>query len=468
MGHQSVRFSQGSPLCSKSRNLGIFNALCFGAMGNGVDLDTSHIQSALDAAYRSGGGIVSLSPNECSYGLLDRFWSSCVGQTVYKSGSIFVRSNVVLRVEKGVTLRGSTTKDQFPQIYTRSEGKMIFKFASLVNIGRCNEMHISERAETVGGQRDSKSTTKKHDDMCSFWERNQNVTVEGGGTIDGAGEAWWTEKGPLRPTLLGAIYVNGLVIRNINLVNSAFWTIHPLFSDHVLVTEVNISAPADSPNTDGIDPDSSTNVYIARSRISVGDDCIAIKSGRDAAARRIGRPTSNVAIEEMEFGVCHGLSIGSEMSGGIRNITFRNSFFSQPMPNFPIIRIKTRQGRGSYIRDVHFSNITATSVAYVMRVNMFYPPQPARGNLPVISNVYIQDIFVDRAFGVGLFECLEDSPCRNFNLRNIKVLHSKNTYALGNIYGQSLDCYPSLELPPMTSDMNQQLLIDLKNANAKV
>ncbi|KNC74132.1 hypothetical protein SARC_13311 [Sphaeroforma arctica JP610] len=336
---------------------------------------------------------------------------------------------------------------------------MTKKHASLINIGRCLE--LSSAPSNVGGK------SKKLDDMCLDWEKNRNVTIEGDGTIDGAGMAWWEEKGALRPTLVGPIFVDGLVLHGIKLINSAFWTVHPLFCNDVSITDVDINAPSDSPNTDGIDPDSCTNVYIARCKISVGDDCIAIKSGRDAAARRIGKPTQNVLVEDMAFGQCHGLTIGSEMSGGVQNVTIRNSVSTNSKRGYPLIRIKTRQGRGSYVRDVTFSNITADFATYLMRVDMFYPPQPARGKYPIISDITVKDITLQRAFGVWLFECLDTAPCRNFHLEGNSVTTFDKGFYGKNVYGTATNNEPAIELNPMQGSMQMQLDEELEKAARK-
>jgi len=142
---------------------------------------------------------------------------------------------------------------------------------------------------------------------CAAWSEVSNVVVEGEGTIDGSGDAWIaSDLGNTRPYLLDLLYVNGLTVRGLKLRKPGFWTTVPIFCNNVRVEGLDIYTRGS--NTDGVDPDSSWNVYIARNTIDTGDDCIAIKAGRDWSGIMVNISTTNVLVEENIFKAGHGVS----------------------------------------------------------------------------------------------------------------------------------------------------------------
>ena len=162
---------------------------------------------------------------------------------------------------------------------------------------------------------------------------SKNITITGTGTIDGQGFIWWERSGRLpghkdtlkhtRGRLIEPMYSSDIVIKGITILNAPFWTIHLYVCDNVLIEGVIIAAPIYSRNTDCIDPDSSTNVYIRNCTLSGGDDQIAIKSGQDKAGRLFGKPSINITVDNIRVPHGDGISIGSEMSGGIYNIVVK-------------------------------------------------------------------------------------------------------------------------------------------------
>eukprot|EP00873_Tetraselmis_striata_P040363 jgi/Tetstr1/460627/TSEL_005825.t1 len=239
------------------------------------------------------------------------------------------------------------------------------------------------------------------------------VTVAGGGVIDGQGAAWWAafrsrSISHTRPRLLQFRWCDDVVVHNVTLRNSPFWTLHFVYSRGIRATHLTIRAPADTgmsaPNTDGIDPDSSQDVLISDCDISTGDDAIAIKSGWDQFGRQVGIPTQNVLIKDSifhgppraaagaPFPCCNSLSIGSEMSGGVRNATVVNV----TLANTPrALYIKSARGRGGYVTDVTYSDIRvlgtniAIKVADDYRAAEVHPNQTA---IPVIDNIVFKGI----------------------------------------------------------------------------
>ncbi len=189
------------------------------------------------------------------------------------------------------------------------------------------------------------------------------------------------------------------------------------------VTGISIKNPGDSPNTDGINPDSCRNVHISNCHISVGDDCITIKSGRDEEGRRIGRPCENITVTNCTMLDGHGgVVIGSEMSGGVRKVAISNCIFDGTQRG---IRIKTTRGRGGVIEDIRVSNIVMSNIrATPFDLNMFYeksPAEPVSDRTPVLRNLHFSDITVRGAPAAGYVLGLDEMPVQDVTFSNITI-----------------------------------------------
>jgi polygalacturonase len=268
-----------------------------------------------------------------------------------------------------------------------------------------------------------------------YGDKVEDVAIAGRGLIDGGGEPWWKEfrrlkqeldkPGPhtvskgqrefarlntdrsewpddrrmleagfLRPPLIQVRDCRNLSISDLTIKNPPFWTINPVRCDGVAVRGVTIDNPDDSPNTDGIDPDSCRNVHISDCHINAGDDCIAIKSGRDRQGRRIGRATENVTITNCTMLHGHaGVAIGSEMSGSVRRVAVSNCVFQGTDRG---IRIKSTRGRGGVVEDVRVSNIVMSDIKNeAITLNMFYtdaPAEPVSERTPRFRGIHISGV----------------------------------------------------------------------------
>ena len=283
---------------------------------------TGRLQQAIDEASAAGGGRV------------------LVPAGVHRTGSLQLRSDIELHLEAGATLQLVPEPELYPPVTARWEGAPV---------------DVHRPGLYASGAR--------------------NVAITGFGTIDGGGQAWWERSRDQgsglshpRPTLIGLHGCERVTIRDITVRNSPSWTIHPLLCANVTITNVQIVNPADSPNTDGINPESCRNVRISDCHIDVGDDCIAIKSGTERASE----PTAceNITITNCTMVRGHGgVVLGSEMSGGIRNVVISNCIFSGTDRG---IRIKTRRGRGGIVEDVRVTNVVMDGVGTPIAVNPFY------------------------------------------------------------------------------------------------
>jgi polygalacturonase len=221
------------------------------------------------------------------------------------------------------------------------------------------------------------------------------------------------------------IYCQELNIFNVTLINSPFWTVHPTYCDGVVVKGVNIFNPPDSPNTDGVDPDSSWNVLVEDTVIAVGDDMIAVKSGMDQYGIDFGRPSLNITVRNCRFLSGDGISIGSEMSGGVKNITFENIHASNCQMG-PYI--KTNQERGGYVENVRYINITLEMVPTAIEISMFYGEGLVEEEvydiytpLPVINDIVYEGIVGKLVGSAGNLSCMAESPCTNLNMTKVHI-----------------------------------------------
>lgn len=254
------------------------NVRDFGAVGNGQVKDTEAFKKAIEASWEQGGGTVYVPAG------------------VYLTGPIHLKSNITLYIESGATLKFSNDLDDFPLVYTRWEGEEQEAYSPLI-----------------------------------YAENAENIAVVGFGTIDGQGEMWWKlhrnkELKYPRPRTVCFYRCKNVTIEGIKIVNSPSWTVNPIECENVTVHNVKIQNPYDSPNTDGINPESCEGVRISNCYIDVGDDCVTLKSGTEDCKVRI--PCENIAITNCIMAHGHGgIVIGSEMSGGVRNVVISNCIF---------------------------------------------------------------------------------------------------------------------------------------------
>ncbi|MBY0147023.1 glycoside hydrolase family 28 protein [Neobacillus niacini] len=293
----------------------------FGALADG-SLCTQYIQKAIDEAYKNGGGQI------------------VVPSGVFLSGALFLKDNIEFHLSAGATLKFSDEQEDYPVVVSRWEGVVREVYAS-----------------------------------CLYAEDAKNISITGFGTIDGNGEKWWhifrNEREKLaypRPKLISFDGCEHISIRDVSLINSPSWTVNPIRCNNVTIDNLTIINPSDSPNTDGIDPESCRNVRISNCHIDVGDDCIAIKAGTEDTADRVS--CENITITNCTMVHGHGaVVLGSEMSGDIRNVTISNCTFQDTDRG---IRFKSRRGRGGVVEDIRIDNIVMDRVMCPFILNLYY------------------------------------------------------------------------------------------------
>ncbi|AXP80047.1 Polygalacturonase [Mariniflexile rhizosphaerae] len=387
---------------------GWLNILKEGGNNKGV-LCTEAIQKAIDKAEKNGGGTIYFPAGH------------------YLTGALRLKNNITLHLDAGSVLKFSTNFDHYlPFVQLRWEGTVMKSFSPLL-----------------------------------YAKDVENVTITGRGTIDGQGEAWWKEiwriessKEKLeltkyqkmtqeanadletapyyartrsylfhRPPLFQAFNCKNVRIEGVTIQNSPFWTINPAFCDNVTIDGVTIFNPY-SPNTDGINPTSCKNVHISNCHISVGDDCITIKSGRDADGRKWATPTENVTITNCTMLSGHGgVVIGSEMSGGIKKITIANCVFDGTDRG---IRLKAARGRGGVVEEIRVSNIVMNNIKQeAFMLNLFYDKntveEPVSERTPIFRNIHISNVTGTNVNTAGRVIGIPEMPVHNLSFSNINM-----------------------------------------------
>ena len=324
-----VRFSTKPESCAIS-------VLDFGAKGDGVSEDTVAVQTAINCMPK-GARLV-------------------FPKGIYLVAPLCLKSHITLDLHEGAVILGIPDKSKYPVIP--------------------GEIPDLNGGDTVHTGTWEGNAVRMHQALI-FAEHADDITIVGPGRIDGNAQSagWWIDvkKYPIgRPRLLFFNRCDGIRVHGVMAANSASWQFHPYFSHNVDLIDIEIHAPKDSPNTDAIDPEACDVVNIIGCRFSVGDDCIAIKSGKIDIGRRFKQPANRHTIRNclMQFG--HGaVTLGSEMAGGVTNLTVNRCIFNRTDRG---LRIKSRRGRGkdAVIDGVVFENIRMEGVITPIVINMWY------------------------------------------------------------------------------------------------
>ncbi len=317
------------------------NVRDFGARGDGVQDDTHFIQAAIMAC-----------PEESRV---------LIPEGTYKITSLFLKSGLRLELAEGAVLSAWTQREKFPVLPGLVES---YDEKGEYNLGTWEGNPLDCFAAIITGI------------------NVEDVVIYGQGTVEGnAGrDNWWHDpkvrRGAFRPRMIFLNHCEHVAVEGIRVQNSPSWNIHPYFSNHLRFLNLTVLNPKDSPNTDGLDPESCRDVEIAGVYFSLGDDCIAVKSGKIYMGSKYKTPSRDIVIRQCCMRDGHGsITLGSEMAGGIRNLTVKDCRFLHTDRG---LRIKTRRGRGkdAVIDQVVFENIYMDHVMTPFVVNSFYYCDP--------------------------------------------------------------------------------------------
>ena len=371
-----------------------------GAVGDGATLNTRAIQAAVDACARAGGGTVVIPAGE------------------FLSGAIFLKPGVHLRLDKGAVLRGSNDIRDYPVQDTRIEGQTTSWTVALVN--------------AVG---------------------TDGLRISGEGVMDGNGlkfwQAFWTRRREnpkctnlevVRPRLLHIRDARDVGISGVQLRDSGFWTLHLFQCERVLLENLRITAPEEpvrAPSSDGIDLDSCRDVIVRGCFIAVGDDCIALKSGKGPRAHLENRPVENVLVERCEFGHGHGvLTLGSEATT-VRNVTVRDC---RVTGSNRLVRFKLRPDTQQLYEHITYENIRMEGgeVFDVRPWTQFFDAKGGKPQPSIVRDVRLRNITVTGADAVGELRGNPGDTLENFQFENVAITAKKPNWPANTVKEFSL------------------------------
>ena len=395
----------------------MFNVKEYGIIGDGITNNTKAIAALIGIVEGAGGGTIYFPAGE------------------YVTGNINLKSNMTLYLDAGAVILASEIRDD----YIILDDSVIPGWEGVSRAGIITAFH------------------------------EKNIAVMGRGKIDGRGYNWWHKDRQEphirhgRPRTLQFFDCDNIRIDGITIVNSPMWTVHPVRSNNITVHGVTIKNPWDSPNTDGINPESCSNVHISNCHIDVGDDCITIKSGTQNDNYQRMKPCENITITNCTMVNGHGgVVIGSEMSGGVKNVVISNCVFGGTDRG---IRIKTRRKRGGTVEDIRVTNIVMNEVFCPIVINGYYrcggrpeeieelftrEKRPLAEDTPTFKNIYISNVTARNCTSAACFMMgIPESPITGVSIDNF-VVDMKQGYGLwsarngkaGHQAAERQRCYP--------------------------
>lgn len=395
-----------------------YSILDFGAIADGETLNTEAIAAAIDSCSNSGGGKVVIPAGD------------------FLTGPIVLKSNVNLHLEEGANVLFSTNHNDFlPVVHTSYEGVELMNYSPLIRAYKQKNIAVTGKG-TFNGQasntnwwpwcgKDSygweEGAPKQHDSINLPTLRKMNeAQIPVSERVFGEGHH-------IRPTFFEPFECENVLLQGVTFTNAPFWVIHPLKCNYVRIDGVTVSSHG--PNNDGCDPEYSKNVHITNCTFDTGDDCIAIKAGRNEDGRRVNIPSENIVIENCDMKDGHGgVVLGSEISAGVRNVFARNCKMDSPNLD-RAIRIKTNTLRGGFVENLYVKNIEVGQVKEAaLKINLHYGIYANQEGkfIPKINNVHLQDMTVENSGKYGiLIKGREEAVIQNVSLTNVHIKNAK-------------------------------------------
>ena len=419
----------------------VFNLSDYGAKGDGTTLCTDAFAKAIDELSAKGGGKL------------------IVPQGVWFTGPIVLKSNVNLHLEKGAVILFSGDETLYPIIKTSFEGLETRRCQSPLSANGAVNIAVTGQG-AIDGNGICWRPLKKSKVTASQWK---NFTSQGGvfkrddlwfpseGYLKGDSIAqmnvpqglktdaeWESIRKFLRPVLVSLVNCKNVLLKDVIIQNSPAWNIHPLLCENIIIDNVLARNPSYAQNGDGLDLESCKNALIVNSTFDAGDDGICIKSGKDADGRRRGRPCENVVVDGCTVFQGHGgFVVGSEMSGGVRNILVQHCQF---LGTDVGLRFKSCRGRGGVVSNIFIRNISMFDIqADAITFDLYYggksvveamesgdqtnhsDMKPVDETTPEFRDIYIENVICRNAKRALYFNGLPEKPIENINLKNIQI-----------------------------------------------
>lgn len=383
----------------------------YGARGDGRTNNTAAIRRAIDACARAGGGRVVVPKGD------------------FLTGPVHLRSRVDLHVEAGATLRFSRDPADYPVVFTRWEGVELMNYSPLIYAFEAQDIAITGEG-TLDGQADEKHWWPWKGVYSGHrTDVTTNVVVPAPQIADRDRLFRQAEEGVpvaqrvygpgthLRPTFIEPYRCSNVLIEGVTLRNAPFWVTHPTLCNNVTVRGIKVISHG--PNNDGCNPESSRDVLIEDCLFDTGDDCIALKSGRNADGRRLNTPVENVIIRRCQMKEGHGgITMGSEITGGARNVFAEQCRLDSPELE-RALRFKTNTLRGGVIENVFVRDIEIGTVKLApIEIDLRYEPRDSGPYTPVVRNVLVERMRSKRSRHGLYIRGLESAPIRNIVVRD--------------------------------------------------
>lgn len=422
----------------------IYRAIEYGARVDGKTICTKAIQKAVDDAAKTWGCVI-----------LDK--------GIYLTGSIFLKSNVEFRIEEGAELRGVIDEEAYPEIWSRVAGIEMKWPAGLINVINEKNVKITGKG-LINGQGNY------------WWNKYWGEDKLGGmrKIYDAQGLRWATDYDCKRPRNIIVFNSSNIEIQELRLIRSPFWNVHICYSDQIKINGLDIRENQ-GPSTDGIDIDSSSNVIIENCYIDCNDDNFCIKSGRDSDGLRVNRPAENIIIRNCEMGHGEGITLGSETSGGIRNVEIYNIKANKTQNGF---RLKSAKTRGGIIENVSVHDIEMIDVINPFSFDLNWNPSysyceipknftgevpdywkilskhvdPPEIGIPKVRNIQISDVKVNSVFTDGTIskaffvDAYIEKPISYIGWKNIYIktntaglINNATNWTMENVVVKTLD-----------------------------
>lgn len=406
----------------------VFNILDFGARPDGIFDNTVAIKKAIEKCTKKGGGVVLVPAGK------------------YFTGPIHLDNNVNLHLAEGAEILFNTDPAVFPIVHTTFEGTECMNYSPLIYAYNKQNVAVTGKG-TLNGQGSNEKwwpwcssarygwkndTPNQKEDVYKLMDlADKNVPVSE--RIFGKGHY-------LRPNFIEFFECKTVLIQGVQIVNTPFWVIHPMKSVNVIVDGVSIKSHG--PNNDGCDPEYSKNVWIKNTTFDTGDDCIAIKSGRDNDGRRVAIKSENIIVQDCKMYDGHGgVTIGSEISAGVSNVYVENCVMDSPELD-RAIRIKSNSRRGGLVENVFVRNIKVGEVKEsVLGIDLHYG---VHGNqtgtfMPQVQNIFIENTTVKNG---GLYGILAKGhkgfPIKNIRFQDVIIEKVETDYLIENVEGVKL------------------------------
>lgn len=427
------------------------NICDFGAKSDGVTLNTEAINNAIKAVHDKGGGRV------------------VIPEGLWLTGPVVLLSNVNLHAEKNALVVFSGDTSLYPIITTSFEGLDTKRCQSPISAVNAENIAITGHG-VFDGAGDKWRPVKK----SKMTEGQWNKLLKSGGKVDESGKVWypnegalkasvlmadWGNKRPdigieeweemkswLRPVLLSVVKSKRILLEGVTFKNSPSWCLHPLSCESLTLNDVKVFNPWYSQNGDALDVESCKNVVVTNCLFDAGDDAICIKSGKDADGRRRGEPCENVIVKDNTVLHGHGgFVVGSEMSGGVRNVYVADCTFIGTDVG---LRFKSTRGRGGVVENIYVDNINMINIpGDALIADLYYAVKEAPGapvpavteETPAFRNIHISNVSCKGAGRAMFLNGLPEMPIENFSVKNMKVTDAQKGASINKVAGITLE-----------------------------